>query len=51
MYENVQDCAKEIDPIGEGILGAIMGPPEMKEIIKIVHQLSFLYKRCKGDNV
>ena len=39
------------DPIGAGILVAIMGPPEMKEIILKFYELSFLYKRCKGINV
>ena len=46
LKETIQDC-----PIGAGILVAIMGPPEMKVIIKIVYQLSFLYKMCKGNNV
>ena len=38
------------NPIAAGILVAIMGPPEMKEFCIIVHQLSFLYNRCKGNN-
>ena len=36
------------DPIGAGIFVAITGPPEMKEIIEKVYQLSCFYKRCKG---
>ena len=44
LKETIQDC-----PIGEGILVAIT--PEMKVIIKIVYQLSLLYKMCKGNNV
>ena len=43
MKRNMQDCVKEIDPIGAGMLVAIMGPPEMKDIIKIAYYLSLLY--------
>ena len=46
IKENIQDCL-----IGAGILVPIMGSPDWKVIINIVYQLSFLYNRCKGNNV
>ena len=43
-------CAEEI-PLRAGILVVIMGPPESKEINQNIYLMSFLYKRCRGDNV
>ena len=43
-------CAKEI-PLGAGILVVTMGPPKSKENNHNIYLMSFLYKRCRGDNV
>ena len=39
------------DPIGVGIFVAITGPPEIKEMIKKVYQLSFFTNGAKGQCV
>ena len=38
-------------PLGAGILVVIMGPPKSKENNQNIYLMSFLYKRCRGDNV
>ena len=50
IKENIKKMCQG-EPIGACMLVAIMGPPEIKDIIKKAYQLSFLYNVDNGQCV